>query len=461
MRPLDCFSDPADECETIRTVWPVRKADLEAFVSSRPQIQQNFIRSRIYKGEPSKILALPSEDGVVTEYIIGRGKDVTESWAGAGASGLPEGDYEIKGLSEEEQRAAALSWALGGYQFNEYKEPRRKPAKLRFAASGPGARTLATAQAAYFIRDLVNTPAGHMLPDSLEAAARTVAAQHDADISVLTGEELLSAGLNMIHAVGRASACAPRLIDLKWGETANPKVTLVGKGVCFDSGGLDIKGASGMSLMKKDMGGAAHVLGLAHMIMAANLPVRLRVLVPAVENAIGGSAFRPGDVLRSHKGLSVEIGNTDAEGRLILADALSVADAEAPDLLVDMATLTGAARAALGPELPALFTEDDDFAEAMAKAGKETGDPTWRMPLWQPYAPWLDSPIADLNNSASKGFAGATTAALFLQRFVEKAKTWCHLDLYAWSVSSGPTRSVGGEAQTIRALFGVIEARLS
>jgi leucyl aminopeptidase len=306
---------------------------------------------------------------------------------------------------------------------------------------------------------LINTPTNDMGPAELEAAARALAANHRAEIMVTAGAELLAGNLLMIHAVGRASTEAPRLIDLSWGRADAPKVTLVGKGVCFDTGGLDIKPSSGMLLMKKDMGGAANVLGLASMIMAAGLPIRLRVLIPAVENAISGNAFRPGDVLPSRKGLTVEIGNTDAEGRLILADALALADEEAPDLLIDMATLTGAARVALGPDLPPFYTGDDRFAAELAAAATEVEDPLWRMPLWKPYEAKLASKIADTNNVTSDGFAGSITAALFLQRFVERASSWVHFDIFGWNPSDRPWGPTGGEAQGIRALLRVLTQR--
>lgn len=456
MRAITCFAETG---EAAATVWPVTRAGLDAFIASRSPFEQAFIAGRQFRADAGKILALPTPSGDIGAYVLGRGGDEAESWAGSAAASLPVGDYQLEGLGPKELERAALSWALGAYQFTSYRAAKRPPARLFAGALEPS--LLAACEAIYLVRDLVNTPANHMTPADLEAAARGLAGRHDADIRVLTGDELLAAGLNLIHGVGRASDVAPRLIDLTWGESKHPKVTLVGKGVCFDSGGLDIKNAAGMGLMKKDMGGGAHVLGLAHMIMAAGLPVRLRVLVPAVENAISAGAFRPGDVIRSHKGLTVEIGNTDAEGRLILADALSVADEEAPDLLIDMATLTGAARAALGPDLPALFTPDDAFAASLAEAGSAEGDPLWRLPLWAPYAKWLESPIADINNNAAKSFAGATTAALFLGRFVEKAKVWAHLDIYAWSLATTPTQTVGGEAYAIRALFRVISTRFS
>jgi leucyl aminopeptidase len=310
-------------------------------------------------------------------------------------------------------------------------------------------------------RDLINTPANDLGPAELADAMLALFSRNGGQGNVIEGDALLSANFPMVHAVGRASARAPRLVDATWGEMAHPKVTLVGKGVVFDTGGLDIKPASGMALMKKDMGGAANVLGLAAMIMEARLPVRLRVIVPAVENAISGDAFRPGDVLPSRKGLSVEIGNTDAEGRLVLADALALADEEEPELLIDMATLTGAARVALGPELPPLYTDDDAFADDLAASAEAVNDPLWRLPLWRPYESYLDSRIADINhiNTSGAGFAGSITAALFLSRFVGKAKTWAHLDIYGWNPSDRPGRPAGGEAQTVRALFACLKDR--
>jgi leucyl aminopeptidase len=300
-----------------------------------------------------------------------------------------------------------------------------------------------------------------MGPDELEEAARNLAAAHGADISVVRGDDLLARNFPMIHAVGRASAGAPRLIDITWGKVDAPKVTLVGKGVCFDTGGLDIKPSAGMLLMKKDMGGAANVLGLASMIMAAKSNVRLRVLIPAVENSIAGNAFRPGDVLRSRKGITVEIGNTDAEGRLVLADALALADEEQPALLIDMATLTGAARVALGPDLPPFYTSDETLASDLTAASVAVEDPLWRMPLWRPYDTRLSSKIADINNVTTDGFAGSITAALFLKRFVEKTPGWAHFDIFAWNPADRPYGLAGGEAQGIRALERVIARRFA
>ena len=352
-----------------------------------------------------------------------------------------------------------LGLVLGGYQFTRYGK--KAGTRIR-VASAPGAdyaHVCRVADAVFLVRDLVNTPTNDLGPDELELAVRRLAKAHKAKVAVISGDDLLTRNFPMIHAVGRASDKAPRLIDMVWGEKSAPKVTLVGKGVCFDTGGLDIKPASGMLLMKKDMGGAANVLGLAAMIMGAGLKVRLRVLIPAVENAIAGNAFRPGDVLTSRKGLSVEVGNTDAEGRLVLADALALADEEEPQMLVDMATLTGAARVALGPDLPPFYTDDDALAGELAAAALDLEDPMWRMPLWRPYDAKLASKVADINNVTSDGFAGSVTAALFFKRFVEKAAAWAHFDIFAWSPTERPHGPPGGEAQCIRALERVISQR--
>jgi leucyl aminopeptidase len=375
---------------------------------------------------------------------------------------LPKGAWRAsRFLSVEE----AVFAALGAYKFTRYRKGEDPARRL---AVGPAAADAARiASACGWVRDLVNTPTNDMLPDALEAEARSLAKAHGARITVTTGDRLLAASFPMIHAVGRASSVAPRLIDLKWSPKtagkagAKPplKVTLVGKGVCFDTGGLDIKPSSSMLLMKKDMGGAAHVLGLARMIMEAGRNVRLRVLIPAVENAISASAFRPGDVLTSRKGDTVEIGNTDAEGRLVLADALTLACEEKPDLLIDMATLTGAARVALGPDVPPFFTDDEGLAADMAAASAACEDPSWRLPLWKPYAAKLASKIADTNNVTTDGFAGSVTAALFLQRFVEPGIAWMHFDIFAWSPVAKPSCPAGAEAQIIRALDALIARR--
>ena len=348
---------------------------------------------------------------------------------------------------------------LSAYRFSRYKSNHREQPELCAPSGVDAARVERIAKGVAFGRDLVNTPTNDLGPDALEAAALNLAAQFKAKASVTRGDKLLQTNLPLIYAVGRASDKAPRLVDFSWGDPDKPKVTLVGKGVCFDSGGLDIKPSSGMLLMKKDMGGAATALALASMVMEANLEVRLRVLLPIVENAISSNAYRPGDIYPSRKGLSVEIGNTDAEGRLILADALALADEEAPDLLLDFATLTGAARVALGPDLPPFYTMDEELASDIARFGVATLDPVWRLPLWDPYDKLLESKIADLNNVSGGSFAGSITAALFLRRFVEQAKAWAHFDIYAWAPTAKSGRPEGGEIQAARLLYDLLEAR--
>ncbi len=375
---------------------------------------------------------------------------------------LPPGRYRLgnEGLAADEQ-AAALSWELGSYVFDLYKPARREAAELMLAPSPAATRGLLMAAAIAATRDLVNTPAEHMGPAELAEAARMVAEQHGASFKQTVGEALLKAGFPAVHAVGRASTRAPRLIELNWGQPKHPKLTLVGKGVCFDSGGLDIKGADGMRLMKKDMGGAANVLGLASLVMALKLPVRLQVLIPAVDNAIAGNAYRPGDVIKTRSGLHIEIGNTDAEGRVILCDALAYGAESRPELMIDMATLTGAARVALGQQLPALFCRRMDLARALVDGGLALHDPLWHLPLWPDYHGGIESDIADIVNTGRSQLGGAINAANFLADFVPAAIDWLHIDLSAWNDSTRPGRPVGGEAQTVRTLLGYLESRFS
>jgi leucyl aminopeptidase len=373
---------------------------------------------------------------------------------------LPKGTYRFA-EAPEDAALAALAWLLGSYRFERYRSKPKTFPQLVAPEGIDAAEAERIAQAVAMGRDLVNRPANDLGPDGIEAAARALAERHGAAITVTIGDDLLAANLPMIHAVGRAADRAPRLIDISWGDDSHPRITLVGKGVAFDTGGLDIKPSSAMLLMKKDMGGAAAALACADMIIGARLPVRLRVLVPAVENAISGCAFRPGDVLASRKGLHVEIGNTDAEGRLILADALALADEESPDLIADFATLTGAARVALGPDLPPFYTEDDELACALARVGTAVADPVWRLPLWPPYAKMLESKIADLNNAPGGGFAGSITAALFLRRFVTAARAHVHFDIYAWNPSANPGRPEGGEVQAARLVFAYLKERFA
>lgn len=368
---------------------------------------------------------------------------------------LPETCYRVsRPLSD----IAVLGWAMGSYQFSRYKAPKRHPAQLAVDDADQRARVSAIADAAATARDLINIPAGDLLPSQLAVAAETIAGEHGAALRCVTGDALLEAGYRTIHAVGRAATDAPRLLDLTWGDDAHPKITLVGKGVCFDSGGLNIKPGNSMRTMKKDMGGAAQALALGQLIMARNLPVRLRVLVPAVENAIAGNAYRPGDIIETYQGLTVEIDNTDAEGRLVMCDALTLACEESPELLVDFSTLTGSARSAVGAEVSAMFANEDSVAAALQAHGEAVDDALWRMPLHQPYRYLLDSKVADTLNSAPSPYAGAVTAALFLEKFVH-GTPWVHFDLMAFNIRNRPGRPEGGEAMAMRAVFAYLEER--
>ncbi len=381
-------------------------------------------------------------------------------WSLAGLPmSLPEGNYELdKSARIKQPELAALGWALGSYCFDRYRKRSRAPAKLVLPRAQMK-QLQPTVEAVSLVRDLVNTPSQDMGPTQLAAQIKALAKRHKARIREWVGKDLLKAGYPTIHAVGRAATDAPRLVELTWGRKTDPKLALVGKGVCFDSGGLDLKTAKGMRWMKKDMGGSAHAIALAHLVMAAKLPVRLTLLVPAVENAVAGNAFRPGEVITTRAGISVEVDNTDAEGRLVLCDALAHAVEDTPDLIVDFATLTGAARVALGPDLPAMFSNRDKLADATVKAAADTCDPLWRMPLWAPYQRMLKSQIADTCNSASTGHAGAITAALYLQQFVPDTTPWMHFDVYAWNDSDRPGRPQGGEAMGLRATFAMLQKR--
>jgi leucyl aminopeptidase len=432
----------------------VRKDGLDAALL--PPDALAWAKANGFSGEAGRTLVLPGKDGTIGGALFGAGEGALQ--AGSLARALPAGDWHFAEPPADPE-LSALALVLGGYVFTRYGKKHGKALRFALPAGVDADRIGRIAESVFLTRDLVNTPTSDMGPEALEKAVRALAKKHKADISVTKGDDLIKKNFPMVHAVGRASAEAPRLIDLTWGPKGAPKVTLVGKGVCFDTGGLDIKPSASMLLMKKDMGGAANVLGLASMIMAAGLKVRLRVLIPAVENSISANAFRPGDVLTSRKGITVEIGNTDAEGRLVLADALALADDEQPQLLVDMATLTGAARVALGPDLPPFYTDDDALAAELAAAAVAVEDPLWRMPLWKPYDAKLSSKIADMNNVTADSFAGSITAALFLKRFVEKSSSWAHFDIFAWNPAERPHGSAGGEAQAIRALERVIFGR--
>jgi leucyl aminopeptidase len=403
---------------------------------------------------------MPVEAGGLARVLFGLDEADPWCWAQLPAK-LPKGCYRIDAVLEPVIADwAAITWELACYQFSRYQSRKtREWPTLAWPEAARKGQVELTVRAQTLVRDLVNTPSSDMGPAELEDAARALAVRTGGQLRVIIGDSLLEEGFPAIHAVGRASTRLPRLIDLRWGDPEAPKVTLVGKGVCFDTGGLDLKSSGNMKLMKKDMGGAAHVLGLASMIADAGLALRLRVLVPAVENSVSGSAFRPLDVLSTRKGLSVEVGNTDAEGRLILADALAEADREQPELLFDLATLTGAARTALGPDLPALFTPHDDLAQELMAAGQEVADPMWRLPLWKGYRRLLDSKIADINNASDNAHAGAITAALFLQEFVAAPTHWAHFDIFAWNPTARAGRPEGGEAMAIRALYHLLVKR--
>lgn len=429
--------------------------EFESWTKGRPQEQVVWLRASGFTGKG--LVLLPGERGALAEVLLGV-VSLDDQWIlGDLAKRLPEGDYQVQGPDEFLDRAG-LSWLLGTYRFDRYKSSEPVKARLVMADEARVNRLRHLAAGVALVRDLVNTPPNDMMPEHLSEAARGLADQFGANFSELVGEQLLTENYPTIHAVGRASVHAPRLLDLRWGNTEHPKVTLVGKGVCFDSGGLDIKPAAGMRYMKKDMGGAAHVLGLAQMIMSLDLPVNLRVLIPAVENAVSGNAFRPGDVLKTRKGLTVEIDNTDAEGRLVLCDALAEADTETPDMIIDFATLTGAARVALGTELPGYFTDADALARDLNAAGKKVSDPVWRLPLYTPYDDFLKSEVADLVNCPPSPFGGAITAGLYLKRFVEQTP-WVHFDIMAWNQRALPGRPVGGEAFGVRAVFEMLEGR--
>jgi len=438
------------------------KSTWDAVRTELPEHARQFAAANDFTAKPGKCLTLPSPDGRIAQVVFGledeTGKSRDLFRPGALPGLLPPGVYRFANAPHD-VRLATLAFALGAYRFGRYRK-NETPAVRLVPPDGVDVADIARmAEAAALARDLINTPSNDMGPEELAQAAQALAARFGASFNCIVGDELVKQNFPLIHAVGMASTRAPRLIDLTWGDPSHPKVTLVGKGVCFDTGGLDLKPSSGMLIMKKDMGGAANVLALAQMVMDARLKVRLRVLIPAVENAVAGNAFRPLDIFKSRKGPTVEIGNTDAEGRLVLADALALADEEKPDLLVDLGTLTGAARVALGPDLPPFYTNDETLAEDVAAHAKRENDPLWRMPLWPPYDSWLNSKTADINNAPSGGFAGSITCALFLQRFVTDAKSWLHVDIYGWTPSAKPARPEGGECQAARAIYKLLSER--
>jgi leucyl aminopeptidase len=446
-------------------LWLLYEDEIERWRHASAPLARQWLGEQNFKAEKHRAVLLPNSDGSTACAVAGLGKRPGELslWHAAGlAERLPARRFRFaQEFTAAEATQLALGFAYGAYRFERYRSSKNELASLDPPANADMTYVANAAESLRMARDWINTPAGDFGPPQLSGAARQVADRHQAAFKEWIGEDLLAANFPAIHAVGRASSEAPRLLELRWapaGGAAYPRVTLIGKGVCFDSGGLDIKSSSGMGLMKKDMGGAAVALALGHLLMSARIRAQIRVLVPAVENAISGNAYRPGDVLATRKGLTVEVGNTDAEGRLVLCDALAFADSEQPALIIDFATLTGAARVALGPELPALFGNDDQIVQELARTAAAEHDPLWPMPLWAGYDDELASKIADLNNVASSTFAGAIFGALFLKRFVTESP-WLHIDLYAWNSKDRPGRGVGGEAQALRAVYRYLVER--
>ncbi|MFZ1324542.1 MAG: leucyl aminopeptidase family protein [Candidatus Contendobacter sp.] len=439
---------------------PVSTGDFPAWIAQQEQWLQRWLQATGFSAKADSFCLVPDRDGQLQRVIVGMTR-ADDLWAlGSLPTQLPEGDYALAGsLTPCRRERLTLGWALGAYQFTRYKAPSRAVARLALAADADAERIQRQIAAVTLTRDLINTPAEDLMPEHLAEATETLGSLFGAVVTQIVGEGLLQHHFPVIHAVGRASTHPPRLLDLRWGDPSHPKITLVGKGVCFDSGGLDLKSAGAMRWMKKDMGGAATALGLARLVMSSALPVRLRVLIPTVDNAVAGNAFRPGDVLRSRQGRTIEIHNTDAEGRLILCDALTEAATEQPEVLLDFATLTGAARVALGTEVPALFCTDDALAAGLLAAAEREQDPCWRLPLHQAYRDLLNSKVADIANASDSPYAGAITAALFLKEFVPDGIPWAHFDVMAWNLKSKPGRPEGGEAMTLRAVFAWLEER--
>ena len=436
----------------------IAQPDLDTWLSTQSDEVVNWVKNAGFSGVLGTHVLVPGSGGTVAMAVAGYGTEATRArgrfhLAGV-ATALPEGTYRLHGLPEARTEEEALGWLLAGYVFDRYSVQKAAKARLLPPGGVDAARLEVSAAGEALTRDLINTPAEDMGPDHLETACRDLAADHGAKIDVIAGDDLLKQNFPLVHTVGRAAHRAPRLIDMRWGGKG-PKLTLVGKGVCFDTGGLNLKPGASMGLMKKDMGGAATVLGLAHMIMALKLPVRLRVLIPAVENAVSGNAFRPGDILPSRKGLTVEINNTDAEGRLVLADALAYGAEQTPDLMISMATLTGAARVAVGPDLAPYFTDDTGIVTALEKAAEKVADPVWRLPFHTPYEAMIEPGIADLDNAPKGGFAGSITAALFLRRFTGAAR-YAHFDIYGWNPAAAPARPKGGVGMGARALLAAL-----
>jgi leucyl aminopeptidase len=445
-------------------IWLAPMSGWRAHLAQLPREHVAWLEANAFDGMARRHVVLPGAGGQIAGVVLGVGDllDANPQIAkativGALAPVLPAGTYRLADPAACDPTMAAIAWGLGAYRFRRYKSKGQQPsAALIIPEEADSRRVMADVEAVWIGRDLINTAPNDMGPAELELAARALGVRHGANVDVIVGEALVEKNFPLIHAVGRASPRSPRLIDLTWGRGDAVKVTVIGKGICFDTGGLDIKPANAMLLMKKDMGGAAAALALAHMVMSAGLDVRLRVLIPAAENAVGGAAFRPSDVIRARSGTTVEIGNTDAEGRLVLADALALADEEAPDHLFTFATLTGAARVALGPDLPPFFCDDEGLASQIHAAGMDVADPVWRLPMTTPYDAWLESNVADMNNVAEGGFAGSIVAAIFLKRFVRQARTFAHFDIYGWRPAARPMGPKGGEPQAARAVFEVV-----
>lgn len=443
-------------------IYLIGNKEFKNWLKQQPDTVSQWLNANHFTAQPATYCLVPAAKGGIASVVAGI-KDTPDIWTIADLPlKLPEGNYHIATkMDAATAEALMLGWLMGSYHFTAYKKEAKKLPQLRSPQGINMEHVQAMADAIAQARDLINMPANDMGPEELASACKKVAKSFNAEYREIIGENLLKENYPAIYEVGKASVRAPRLIDIHWGDKRHPKVTLVGKGVCFDSGGLDIKPSSGMRLMKKDMGGAACVLALARVLMQAKLKIRLRVLIPAVENSIAGNAYRPLDVIRTRKGLSVEIGNTDAEGRIILCDALYEADSENPDLLIDCATLTGAARTALGTEVAALFTPDDLLAEALLEHAQQQDDPLWRLPLQENYRYMIKSTVADLNSAPESGYAGAITAALYLKEFVTKTKAWAHIDMMAWNLRARPGRPVGGEAMMVRGIFSYISERFS
>lgn len=454
---IERVADPSGSIAII----PVCNASLPATTAALHTHARDWVVANGFAAKPDSWLVVPGAGGQIELVLVGIDDPANPHALGALPFALPEGRYGLHpSLGDRIDPAVALvGWGLAAYRYSRYRKPERAPAILQLAAVAPALdEACAVLEAATRVRDLVNTPTQDMGPDELEVAVRVLAQRNGAQLRAVCGDELLQQNFPAIHAVGRASHRAPRLLELTWGDASDPALALVGKGVCFDTGGLDLKSSDGMRNMKKDMGGAAHAIALAGLIMDQRLPVHLRLLVPAVENALGPDAYRPGEVVATRKGIRVEIDNTDAEGRMVLCDALAFAAESEPDLILDFATLTGAARVALGPDLPALFSNDDAIAAAWIDSGERLRDPVWRMPLWRPYLRYLDSSVADVANAGSR-MAGAVTAALYLEKFIPDGQRWAHLDVYAWNDTDRPGRPRGGEAMALRSVWAMLKSR--